>query len=346
MARQIPEAAEDGSVGSKSSADTLSSGAKSDAEDGAPPPQRHHRSEPESGLDVPIFRRRCTSPVCSKTIELAAGMVGIGTDNFRHSPSPVRKVVSSPSSARSLSAAEKDSPSSSLTGLFRRKRSPMELSSQSFNVKSQPTSPGPSLKTQGPGKPQRLNTTYEHPKGRSLSPMPTGNMLAAMVMSSIQSAVLDVGQSSGERQSRKTNHQKKSVTSATTSPTHQKRRLPRFVLNADPSDSSSSETSSSEPGSPDLRQLPLSYSLPYIPELLLYQCEHYNLIAAVEHSAFIKNRGASWRGIVRDPVDDGGTFPADSERGRALARLARTHLISRVSPLLPIPFRFPAVLSF
>lgn len=254
LGRQSAEATSDDPTGSKPYADAFpfSSGAKSDAEDSVSPPQRHHRTGSESGLDVPIFRRRCTSPVFPKTIEVAAGMVGIGTEGFRHSPSPVRKVFSNPSSARSLSAAEKDSPSSSLSGLFRRKRSPMELSSQSFNVKSQPTSPGPSIKPQVPSKTQRLNTTYEHPKGRSLSPMPTGNMLAAMVMSSIQSAVLDVGQSSGERQSRKTNHQKKTAVSATTSPT--RRRLPRFVLNADPNESSSSETSSSEPGSPDARQ--------------------------------------------------------------------------------------------
>lgn len=162
------------------------------------------------------LRRRATSPECATVVELGSVM----DHDFRmpnHSPSPVRKQVGSPVQGRSLSAAENNNASSStssaLTGLFRRKRSPMDLSSQTFHFKASSSSPSPSAKPATPPKPQRLSATSPYarnngglePKGRSLSPMPSGNILAAMVMNSIQSAVLDVGQSVSERQSRKAN---------------------------------------------------------------------------------------------------------------------------------------------
>lgn len=218
-------------------------------------PAAHSSSRTETDSDFSHFRRRCTSPVCATAVELAAGMV----DGFRlpdHSPSPVRKQMSSPVSGRSLSAASPESgsnatssssssPSSSLTGLFRRKRSPMDLSSQSFHFKT--SSSLPSTKPSTPPKPQRLDAgTYpgsaEH-KGRSLSPMPSGNLLASMVINSIHSAVLDVGQSASEHQSRK---------ASSTVPHHRHHNqhnhpLPQLVINA-----KSDELATSEPTSPSL----------------------------------------------------------------------------------------------
>lgn len=242
------------------------------------------KNESDFVAELSAFRRRCTSPVCATAVELAAGMV----EGFRlpdHSPSPVRKQVGSPVSGRSLSAASPEnnnttsssssSPSSSLTGLFRRKRSPMDLSSQSFHFKSSTSSsPTPTTKPSTPPKPQRLHAGIgssnssggnSEPKGRSLSPMPSGNLLAAMVINSIQSAVLDVGQSASERQSRKAN---------STASQHQHHRhhyhhhqehlhpLPQLVINA-----KSEGLASSEPTSPsqlpDLRQTYFSSLIPF-----------------------------------------------------------------------------------
>lgn len=197
------------------------------------------------GAELSAFRRRCTSPVCATAVEMATGMV----EGFRlpdHSPSPVRKQLGTCVPGRSLSAVSPEnnnthtsltSSPSSLTGLFRRKRSPMDFSSQSFHSKS-PSSCGTIQKPSAPLKPQRLDAhgtsggscgTME-PKGRSLSPMPSGNLLAAMVMNSIHSAVLDVGQSASERQSRRANsasHQNREHQQQ-----HQQQPLPHLVINA------------------------------------------------------------------------------------------------------------------
>lgn len=208
------------------------------------------------GVEFSAFRRRCTSPICATTVEMAASMV----EGFRlpnHSPSPVRKQVGVSLPGRSLSAASPEnnnthtsltSSPSSLGGLFRRKRSPMDLSSQSFHSKS-PTSSGTELKPSTPPKPQRLNTHGGggggpvEPKGRSLSPMPSGNHLAAMVMNSIHSAVLDVGQSASERQSRKAN----TLHHHSSPQPQQQQPLPQLVINAK---SSECLAISSEPTSP------------------------------------------------------------------------------------------------
>jgi hypothetical protein len=208
------------------------------------------------GAELSAFRRRCTSPVCSTTVEMAASMV----EGFRlpdHSPSPVRKQVGVSLPGRSLSAASPEnnnthtsltSSPSSLGGLFRRKRSPMDLSSQSFHSKSPSSASGTELKPMTPPKPQRLNThgvssgsVSVEQKGRSLSPMPSGNLLAAMVMNSIHSAVLDVGQSASERQSRKAN------TLHHHNQPQQQQPLPQLVINAK---SSECLAISSEPTSP------------------------------------------------------------------------------------------------
>ena len=210
------------------------------------------KAESDFGSEMSAVRRRCTSPVCATAVELAAGMV----DGFRlpdHSPSPVRKQVGNPAQGRSLSAASPEnnnttsSTSSSLTGLFRRKRSPMDLSSQSFNIKSSPSS---FVKPLTAPKPQRLDAGSSgfgnvEPKGRSLSPMPSGNLLAAMVMNSLHSAVLDVGQSASERQSRKVSsaallhHQQRHHVNQT-----QQRQLPQLVVSAKSDDLDSNEPTS------------------------------------------------------------------------------------------------------
>lgn len=217
-----------------------------------------HIESTDLGTELSAFRRRCTSPICATTVEMAASMV----EGFRlpnHSPSPVRKQVGVSLPGRSLSAASPEnnnthtsltSSPSSLGGLFRRKRSPMDLSSQSFHSKSSPSSSVSELKPSTAPKPQRLNTHGSgggggpvEPKGRSLSPMPSGNHLAAMVMNSIHSAVLDVGQSASERQSRKAN----TLHHHNAPQPQQQQPLPQLVINAK---SSECLAISSEPTSP------------------------------------------------------------------------------------------------
>ena len=132
-------------------------------------------------MTIEGFRRRSTSPVCPKTVQMAA------QEAFRLSSehSPVRKPKSSPASpARATNHSLATSPdthssssSSSLTGLFRRKaRSPFELSaSQSFSLP--PPRPhrnhhvsSANNSTQNSG--YHACTVLE-PKGRSLSPLPS-----------------------------------------------------------------------------------------------------------------------------------------------------------------------------
>ncbi len=126
----------------------------------------------------------------------------------------------------------------------------MELSSQSFNFKS--SSSSPFVKPTTAPKPQRLDTGLfgsgnMEPKGRSLSPMPSGNLLAAMVMNSLHSAVLDVGQTMGERQSRNStvpNHQQRTKQPSQS----QQYPLPQLLVNAKSGD----DLASNEPTSPSL----------------------------------------------------------------------------------------------
>ncbi|KZS08497.1 Protein vav-like protein [Daphnia magna] len=241
-----------------------------------------HIEPTDLGAELSAFRRRCTSPVCATTVEMAAGMV----EGFRlpdHSPSPVRKQHGTCVPGRSLSAASPEnnnthtsltSSPSSLTGLFRRKRSPMDLSSQSFHSKS-PSSSGAAQKPSAPPKPQRLNAhgnsggsggTVE-PKGRSLSPMPSGNLLAAMVMNSIHSAVLDVGQSASERQSRKANsashqNQEHPQQHHPLQQQQQQQPLPHLVINANDMDREDRSLSNNNSGSSSNSSLSTSLESP------------------------------------------------------------------------------------
>ena len=133
------------------------------------------------------FRRRSTSPVCPKTVQLATAEALLLSSD--HSPSPVRKHMSSPTSPartnNSLAASpdtNSSSSSSSLTGLFRRKaRSPIDLSAtQSFSLP--PPRPHPrnhhhhhvstGHSTQLPASHHPTSPLLEH-KGRSLSPLPS-----------------------------------------------------------------------------------------------------------------------------------------------------------------------------
>ena len=191
--------------------------------------------------------RRSTSPVCPRAVELATAAATEGA-TFRlpdHSPSPVRRQVggfpvrsqaASPESGGSGGAGMTSSPSSSsLTGLFRRKRSPMELvTSQSFSYKSASSPSKPAV----PPKPHRLvaSSSTDEPKGRSPSPLPSGNMLTAMIMGTIHSAGLDMSQGQGEQQQQEQG-------------TDQKRanNLPTLVLNA-----AAGQSARSEPVSPSL----------------------------------------------------------------------------------------------
>lgn len=198
-------------------------------------------------LQTPTVRRRSTSPVCPKTVELAAAAVEPSASAFRmpdHSPSPVRRhLIGGSQSPRgfennvnsSSMPSFPSSPSSSLTGLFRRKRSPMELAaSQSFSAgKSNSSSPSKPLP---PPKPHRLNASSaamgeggEPLKGRSLSPLPSSHMLTAKMIGSIHSVSLDLGQSHGDSTNKKTKVQ----------------QLPTLVLNA-------ANFSNSEPTSPSI----------------------------------------------------------------------------------------------
>lgn len=224
--------------------------------------------------------RRSTSPVCPRTVELAASVLSDGALGVPdHSPSPIRRQPGNcPLPPRSQAASPESgmssSPSSSsLTGLFRRKRSPMELvASQSFTAKSSTPSPSKPLP---PPRPHRLvaSNSTDEPKGRSPSPLPSANMLAAMVMGAIYSTGLDVSQGEEQQDSEQQSSQRRANA----------HNLPTLTLNA-------GKPSRSEPVSPsrlhDPRQpVPLSQSLSSLSLPLLWS----NFAVHV-----VEREGASW----------------------------------------------------
>lgn len=157
----------------------------------SPRPSRNRAS------DQTDFHRH-TSPVCVDAVKFASSMMA---ENGRPITEKHSFRTSHNTPSQSPARSPENVPSSTLTGLFRRKKNPLDntaagsvaaaagvsaSTSASFNDKLRAPKPIP------PPKPRSLNAAEF--KGRSLSPLPSANVLTSMAVLPLQSVVFDVSQ--------------------------------------------------------------------------------------------------------------------------------------------------------